>query len=54
MNSLKAEAEKQAQIMLNYFKTGDYKSAEEKAKKLIKKFPDYLAIYNALGLCLQL
>ena len=29
-------------------------SAEAKAKKLIKKFPDYLAIYNMLGLCLQL
>jgi tetratricopeptide (TPR) repeat protein len=54
MNNLKAEAEKQAQIMLNYFKTGDYKSAEVKAKKLIKKFPDYVAMYNALGLCLQL
>ena len=53
MNNLKEEAEKEAQIILNYFKTGDYISAETKAKKLIKKFPDYLAIYNVLGLSLQ-
>ena len=52
MNHLKAEAEKEAQIILNYFKIGDYISAETKAKKLIKKFPDYLAMYNLLGLCL--
>ncbi len=53
MNNSKAEAEKQAQIILNYFKTGDYITAETKVKKLIKKFPDYLAMYNLLGLCLQ-
>ena len=54
MDNLKKEAEREAEIILNYFKTEDYVSAEVKAKKLIKKFPDYLAIYNALGLCLQL
>ena len=53
MNNLKVEAEKKAQIILNYFKTGDYISAEVRAKKLIKKFPDYLAMYNVIGLCLQ-
>ena len=35
MNNFKIEAEKEAQIILNYFKTGDYISAEIKAKKLI-------------------
>ena len=53
MNNLKIEAEREAQIILNYFKTKDYLSAEVKAKKLIKKFPDYQAVYNLLGLCLQ-
>ena len=53
MNNLKKEAQKEAQIILNYFKAEDYSSAEVKAKKLIKKFPDYLAVYNLLGLCLQ-
>jgi len=54
MDNLKIRAEKEAQIILNYFKAEDYISAEVKAKKLIKKHPDYLAIYNVLGLCLQL
>ena len=54
MNNLKIEAEKEAQIILNYFKTEEYQSAEVKAKKLIKKFPNYLAVYNMLGLCLQM
>ena len=40
-------------MMLNYFNTKDYISAEIKAKKLIKKFPNYQAVYNLLGLCLQ-
>jgi len=53
MNNLKIEAEREAQIILNYFKTKDYISAEVKAKKLIKKFPNYQAVYNLLGLCLQ-
>jgi len=53
MDNLKIEAEKEAQIILNYFKSEDYISAEAKAKKLIKKFPNYLAIYNLLGLCMQ-
>jgi len=53
MNNLKIEAEKEAQIILNYFKAEDYISAEIKAKKLIKKFPNYQAVYNLLGLCLQ-
>ena len=53
MDNLKIEAEKEAQIILNYFKAEDYISAEVKAKKLIKKFPNYQAVYNLLGLCLQ-
>ena len=53
MDNLKKEAEKEAQIILNYFKIEDYISAEIKAKKLIKKFPNYQAVYNLLGLCLQ-
>ena len=53
MNNLKIEAEKEAQIILNYFKAKDYISAEVKAKKLIKKFPNFQALYNLLGLCLQ-
>jgi tetratricopeptide (TPR) repeat protein len=53
MNNLKMEAEREAQIILNYFKTRDYVSAEVKAKKLIKKFPNFQAVYNLLGLCLQ-
>jgi tetratricopeptide (TPR) repeat protein len=53
MNNLKMEAEREAQIILNYFRAKDYMSAEVKAKKLIKKFPNYQAVYNLLGLCLQ-
>ena len=53
MNNLKIEAEREAQIILNYIKAKDYISAEVKAKKLIKKFPNYQAVYNVLGLCLQ-
>ena len=53
MDNLKIEAEKEAQIILNYFKAKDYISAEVKAKKLIKKFPNFQAVYNLLGLCLQ-
>ena len=53
MNNLKIEAQREAQIILNYFKAEDFISAEVKAKKLIKKFPNYLAVYNLLGLCLQ-
>ena len=53
MDNLKIEAEKEAQIILNYFKARDYISAEVKAKKLIKKFPNFQAVYNLLGLCLQ-
>jgi tetratricopeptide (TPR) repeat protein len=53
MNNLKIEAEREAQIILNYFKAKDYISAEAKAKKLIKKFPNFQAVYNLLGLCLQ-
>ena len=34
MDNLKIEAEKEAQIILNYFKAKDYISAEIKAKKL--------------------
>ena len=44
MDNLKIEAEKEAQIILNYFKAKDYISAEIKAKKLIKKFPNFLPI----------
>ena len=53
MDNLKKEAEREAQIVLNYFKAEEYISAEVKAKKLIKKFPNYLAVYNLLGLSLQ-
>ena len=53
MNNLKKEAEREAQIILNYFQAQDFALAEIKAKKLIKKFPDYQAVYNLLGLCLQ-
>jgi len=53
MDNLKIEAEKEAQVILNYFKAKDYISAEVKAKKLIKKFPNFQAVYNLLGLCLQ-
>ena len=53
MDNLKIEAEKEAQVILNYFKAQDYISAEVKAKKLIKKFPNFQAVYNLLGLCLQ-
>ena len=53
MEDLKKQAEVEAQIILNYFKAEDFLSAEIKAKKLIKKFPNYQAVYNLLGLCLQ-
>ncbi len=53
MENLKKEAEIEAQIILNYFQAEDFVSGEIKAKKLIKKFPNYQAVYNLLGLCLQ-
>jgi len=53
MDNLKKDAEREAQIILNYFKAEEYISAEVKAKQLIKKFPNYLAVYNLLGLSLQ-
>jgi outer membrane protein assembly factor BamD (BamD/ComL family) len=46
MDNLKRKAEKEAQIILNYFKAKAYISAEVKAKKLIKKFPNFQAVYN--------
>ena len=53
MNKSKIEAEREAQVILNYFNTGDFITAETKCRKLIKKFPEFLAIYNVLGLSLQ-
>lgn len=53
MINLNSEAEKEAQILVNYYKTGDFSAAEIKAKKIIKKFPNYLVIYNILGMTLH-
>jgi len=47
MDNLRIEAEKEGQIILNYFKAKDYISAEVKAKKLIKKFPEFKNIFIA-------
>ena len=46
MDNLKIEAEKEAQVILNYFKAKDYISAEVKAKKLIKKFPNFQECFH--------
>ena len=40
MNKSKIEAEREAQVILNYFNTGDFITAETKCRKLIKKFPE--------------
>ena len=53
MNKLNLEAEKEGQILVNYYKAGDFVSAELKAKKIIKKFPNYIVIYNILGMTLH-
>ena len=53
MNDLKLKAQKEAQILINYFKAGNFAMAESRARKIIKKFPNYVVIYNILGLVLH-
>ena len=46
------ELEKEAEIILNHYKAGNFSTVEIKAKKLLKKHPGYISIYNVLGLAL--
>lgn len=47
------KAEEEAKIILNNYTAREFNIAEIKAKKLIKKYPNYAVIHNILGLCLS-
>ena len=49
---IKKKIEKDGQIIANHLTGENYKIAEAKAKKLLDKFPNYLPVYNLLGLSL--
>ena len=51
--NLKKEAETKAQIITNYYQSGNFELAIASAKKLLKKFPNYVFLYNIIGLSLQ-
>ena len=53
MDYSKLEAEVELQKISNYFKAKDYINVEDNTKKLIKRFPNHLPIYNLLGLSLH-
>ena len=53
MNKLKTEAEKKAQIISNHYNAGSYDIAIANAKKLLKEFPNFLFLYNIIGLSLH-
>ena len=50
---LKNEAETKAQIIMNYYQSKNYELAIANAKKLLKKFPNYVFLFNIIGLSLQ-
>ena len=50
---LKNEAETKAQIIMNYYQSKSYDLAIANAKKLLKKFPNYVFLFNIIGLSLQ-
>ena len=50
---LKNEAETKAQIIMNYYQSKSYDLTIANAKKLLKKFPDYVFLLNIIGLSLQ-
>jgi len=45
--------ENEIKIILNLFNTGDFNSVIINSKKLIKKFPEYVVLYNILGSAYQ-
>ena len=49
---LKKKIEQDGQIIANHLTAKNYKIAEAKAKRLLKKFPNYIPGYNLLGLSL--
>lgn len=49
----KQKVEKEAQIILNNYKAGNFSIAEIKAKQLVKKYPTYAVIHNILALSLS-
>ena len=50
--NIKKKIEQDGLIIANHITAENYKIAETKAKKLLKKFPNYLPGYNLLGLSL--
>ena len=48
-----ANIENDIQILLNLFKTSKYEMVITKSKGLIRKFPQYLILYNILGSAYQ-
>ena len=49
MNKKNYELEEQLKVLMNHFNSGNYKFVISKVKKIIKKFPEYLVLYNVLG-----
>ena len=45
--------ENEIQILLNLFKTSKYEMVITKSKRLVRKFPQYLILYNILGSAYQ-
>ena len=47
------KVKKEIEIAMNLYKSGDNIAAENKAKLLIKKYPNIFILYNILGLALS-
>ena len=50
MNMKREIIQNEVNIILNYFNSGKFDVAIARGQKLIKKYPDILAIYNLVGL----
>ena len=50
MNTKREIIQNEVNIILNYFNSGKFDVAIARGQKLIKKYPDILAIYNLVGL----
>ena len=51
--NLKKEAEAKAKIIVNYYQSGNFDLAIANAKRLLKKFPNYIILLNIIGLSLH-
>ncbi|MAJ22960.1 MAG: hypothetical protein CBC24_03850 [Candidatus Pelagibacter sp. TMED64] len=51
--NLQEKVKKEIEIIMNLYKSGDNITVENKAKILIKKYPNIFILYNILGLALS-